>query len=223
MLKDIYYAEKKLVKALGKMAKNATFDRLKEAFRTHQAQTEDQVQKLERAFSLLGMQPKAKKCAAMDGLLEEADEHIQEYEKGAGLDAALIVGAQKVEHYEIAAYGSMRTFARTLGYSDCAAIFEQIREQESDTDELLTSIAESVVNPQAEREGEDGRGRNSTSSRSGNMRGSQDSEAGEDSSSAVSGNDGNGYGREAGDEALAGAYTGDDRDGDSETGSPMGY
>jgi ferritin-like metal-binding protein YciE len=222
MLKDIYYAEKKLTKALGKMAKKATNTQLKEAFTTHQQQTDEQIEKLEEAFEMLGMTPKAKKCAAMDGLLEEGNEHMEEYEKGAGLDAALIVGAQKVEHYEIAAYGSMRTFAKTLGYNECAALFEEIREQESDTDELLTTIAESVVNLQAEEEtkdveggGQSSGGNGGTNGRS-NGRGSEDSEAGEDSSSAVSS-------REGGDEALAGAYNGDDRNGNSETGSAMGY
>jgi ferritin-like metal-binding protein YciE len=228
LMKDIYYAEKKLVKALGKMAKSATNPKLKEAFTTHQSQTEDQIAKLEKAFSILGQQPKAKKCAAMDGLVEESNEHIEEYSKGAGLDAALIVGAQKVEHYEIASYGSMRSFARTLGYEDAARIFEEIREQESDTDELLTTLAESVVNPRAEEETEDV----SQSAKSGSGgRGSEDSEAGEDSSSRSSGRNGNG--REGGDDTMAlsgeemgsisGMTDGNNREGASETGPAMGY
>jgi ferritin-like metal-binding protein YciE len=253
LMKDIYYAEKKLSKALGKMAKNATEPKLKEAFTTHQTQTEDQIAKLEKAFGLLGVPPKAKKCAAIDGLLEESNEHIEEYAKGAGLDAAMIVGAQKVEHYEIAAYGSMRSFARTLGYNDVAIIFEQIREQESDTDELLTVLAESVINLKAEGETEDVSER-AKSAAVGHKTGSEDTEAGEDSSSSYSG-------REGGDDALAGdgmmnddgetaneqttndaddmaddsASNGDediaissltdgsDREGESETGEAMGY
>jgi ferritin-like metal-binding protein YciE len=143
-LKDIYWAEKHLAKALKKMSKNATNSELAEAFTTHQVQTEAQITKLDEAFGMLGMKPQAKKCAAMEGLLEEANEHIEEYEKGAGLDAALIVGAQKVEHYEIAAYGSLRTFAEALGYDDCATIFEEIKEQEEETDDLLTDIAMNV-------------------------------------------------------------------------------
>jgi len=231
-MKDIYYAEKKLTKALGKMAKNATNPKLKEAFLTHQSQTEDQVAKLEHAFGVLGLTPKAKKCAAMDGLLEEANEHIEEYAKGAGLDAAMIVGAQKVEHYEIAAYGSMRSFARTLGYNEAAMIFEGIREQESDTDELLTNLAESVINPKAEEETEDVSGRaksaagsNGNGSARSSNNGSEDSAAGEDSSSRTSG-------REGGDDALAAEESnvnissmtdGNNREGESETGAAMGY
>ena len=165
----------------------------------------------------------------MDGLIEESDEHIEEYARGAGLDAAMIVGAQKVEHYEIAAYGSMRSFARTLGHNDVAMIFEQIREQESDTDELLTSLAESIINPRAEDETKDVQ----ENGRPGYKAGSEDSEAGEDSSSRYSG-------REGGDDALAGDENGGEQDedeevsissltdgsnreGESETGEAMGY
>ncbi len=236
------------------MAKNATEPKLKQAFLTHQSQTEDQISKLEKAFGLLGVPPKAKKCAAIDGLLEESNEHIEEYAKGAGLDAAMIVGAQKVEHYEIAAYGSMRSFARTLGYGDVALIFEQIREQESDTDELLTVLAEGVINLKAEGETEDV-SESAKSAAAEHKAGSEDSEAGEDSSSSYSG-------REGGDDALAGdgmmngdddatideettnnpddmadddasngeedivissLTDGGDREGESETGEPMGY
>ena len=143
-LKDIYWAEKHLAKALKKMAKNATASELAEAFTTHQVQTEDQISKLDEVFGMLGMKAQGKKCAAMEGLLEEANEHIEEYEKGPGLDCALIIGAQKVEHYEISSYGSLRTLAEVLGYDDCAAVFEEIREQEADTDVMLTDIAINV-------------------------------------------------------------------------------
>ncbi len=156
ILKDIYWAEKHLAKALKKMSKNATSSELAEAFTTHQVQTEDQISKLDEAFGLLGMKPQAKKCAAMEGLLEEANEHIEEYEKGPGLDAALIVGAQKVEHYEISAYGSLRTIAEALGYDDCAAIFEEIKEQEEETDDLLTNIAINVNREAVGAHNEDG-------------------------------------------------------------------
>ena len=154
VLKDIYYAEKKLTKALGKMSKNATHADLKDAFLTHQEQTEGHVQKVEEAFQLLGIPAKAKRCAAMDGLVEEANEHMEEYEKGAGLDAAMITGAQKVEHYEIAAYGSLRSFAQTLGYNDCAVIFADILAEEKETDALLSTISD-TVNEEATREYED--------------------------------------------------------------------
>ncbi len=238
LMKDIYYAEKKLTKALGKMAKNATEPKLKEAFTTHQTQTDEQITKLEKAFGVLGVTPKAKKCAAMDGLLEEADEHIKEYEKGAGLDAALIVGAQKVEHYEIASYGSMRSFAKTLGYGEAAKIFEEIREQESDTDELLTTLAESVINPKAEEETEDvsksaksaSGGNSNTAAGYGDR--AEGMEAGESSSGSAA-DDGNG--REGGDDAMSmssdeergssisGMTDGNNREGESETGEAMGY
>lgn len=143
-LKDIYYAEKQLVKALKKLSKAATNGELKEAFDTHRQQTEGQVGLLEQAFEAMEMRAVGKKCPAMDGLIEEANEHIEEMDKGAALDAALIVGAQKVEHYEIAAYGSLRAFARCLGLSECEQIFDQILQQESETDELLTGVAETV-------------------------------------------------------------------------------
>lgn len=143
-LKDIYYAEKQLAKALKKVSKAATNEDLKQAFDTHREQTEGQIELLTQAFEALEMRAAGKKCPAMDGLIEEANEHIQEMDKGPALDAALIVGAQKIEHYEIAAYGSMRTFARCLGLGECEDIFNQILQQESETDELLTQIAETV-------------------------------------------------------------------------------
>lgn len=233
LMQDIYYAEKKLTKALGKMSKVATDTKLKEAFLTHQGQTEEQIARLEEAFGLLGQKPKSKKCAAMDGLIEEGNEHIEELARGAGLDAALIVGAQKIEHYEIAAYGSMRSFARTLGYSEAATIFEEIREQESDTDELLTNIAESVVNLRAEGETEDVKGSSGNADADGGMvnsssRGSEDSDAGEDSSSAVSGrsegnSDSDDNGNDGAGRGISALTDGADRGESSETGEPMGY
>ena len=144
MLKDIYYAEKKLEKALGKMAKNAAHGELSEAFLTHRDQTTQQIEKLNGAFAMLGAKPQAKRCAAMDGLLEEGNENMEEYGKGAGRDAAMIVSAQKCEHYEIAAYGSLRTFASTLGHEDLAAVFEEILGEESETDEILTQLAHTI-------------------------------------------------------------------------------
>lgn len=126
------------------MSKAATNEELREAFQNHMAQTEEQIGMLEQAFESMEMRAAGKKCPAMDGLIEESQEHIQEMDKGPALDAALIVGAQKVEHYEIAAYGSLRAFARCLGISDCEQIFDQILQQESETDELLTKVAETV-------------------------------------------------------------------------------
>ncbi len=144
LMKDIYYAEKQLVKALKKMNKAATNQQLKDAFMTHLEQTNGQIEKLESAFEMLGLKAQGKKCPAMDGLIEEGDEHMSEMDKGHALDAALIVGAQKVEHYEIAAYGSLRTFARSLGFDECTTIFQEILDQEAETDELLTGIAQTV-------------------------------------------------------------------------------
>ena len=143
-LKDIYYAEKQLVKALNKMSKAAENEELKQAFETHKAETEEQIARLEEAFEELGMRAVGKKCPAMDGLVEEGAEAIEEFEKGSARDAALIVSAQKVEHYEIAAYGSLRAFAATLGYTTCEQIFEEILEQESNTDEILNQVAQTV-------------------------------------------------------------------------------
>jgi ferritin-like metal-binding protein YciE len=165
-LKDIYYAEKQLVKALKKVSKAATNQELKQAFDTHRGQTEEQIEKLEGAFEELGMRASGKKCPAMDGLIEEANEHMEEMDKGPALDAALIVGAQKIEHYEIAAYGSMRTFAKSLGYTECERIFEEILEQESDTDELLTEVARTVNMEALREEGGSQNGSSNGSSRS---------------------------------------------------------
>lgn len=170
-LKDIYYAEKQLVKALKKLSKAATNQELKQAFTTHMDQTSGQVEKLEAAFQALDMKVAGKKCPAMDGLIEESNEHIEEMDKGSALDAALIVGAQKVEHYEIAAYGSLRTFAKMLGYPECEKIFNEILDQESQTDELLTKVAQ-TVNREALGE-EEGSNRNNGNGSSTRMSGEE--------------------------------------------------
>ncbi len=154
-LKDIYYAEKQLAKALNKMAKGAENAELKQGFETHREETLTQIEKLEQVFEMLGMRAAGKKCPAMDGLIEEGSEALEEYDKGPARDAALIMSAQKVEHYEIASYGSLRTFAEVLGYTDCAQIFEEILEQESATDEKLTAVAQ-TVNEDAMAAGEQG-------------------------------------------------------------------
>jgi ferritin-like metal-binding protein YciE len=151
-LKDIYYAEKQLVRALNKMSKAAESEELKNAFLNHRQETEEQVTQLEEAFEILGMRAAGKKCPAMDGLVEEGAEAIEEFEKGPARDAALIVSAQKVEHYEIAAYGSLRAFAETLGYADCAKIFDRILEQESNADEILNQAAQTINQMAAEED-----------------------------------------------------------------------
>jgi len=149
-LKDIYWAEKALVKALTKMAKEATSEDLQQAFEDHRVETEGQVARLEEAFEMLGKRVQGKKCEAMQGMIEEAEEGIKETEDDTFTrDVALIVSAQKVEHYEIASYGCLVQLARTLGKEDVAELLEETLEEEKKCDELLTSIAESHVNEQA--------------------------------------------------------------------------
>ncbi len=156
MLKDIYYAEKQLLKAMPKMQKAATTDTLKEAFENHIEQTREQVSRLEQAFEIMGKKAQAKKCEAMDGLVAEAQSIMEETEKGTMTrDVALIVAAQKAEHYEIASYGSLVQLTRTMGMDDVADLMEQTLQEEKDTDQLLTSIAENDINFQAESEEEE--------------------------------------------------------------------
>ena len=150
-LADIYDAEKQLVKALPKMAKAAQNEQLKQGFEEHLQQTQEHVQRVEQVFEHFGQKAKAKKCKAMMGLLEEGQDLIKE---DAG-DAALIAAAQKVEHYEIATYGSLKSWAEFLGEDDAAQLLEETLEEEKTTDDKLTEVAESVVNQQ-ESEGEGG-------------------------------------------------------------------
>lgn len=148
-LKDIYDAEHQILDALPKMAAAATAPRLKDAFNTHLKQTEGQVERLDKVFEHLGETAKRKTCLAAKGLIAEGSENIKEIEAGPLLDAALIEAAQKVEHYEIASYGTLRTFATQSGKTDVASLLDQTLQEEGDTDHLLTSIAESVINPKA--------------------------------------------------------------------------
>lgn len=152
-LKDIYWAEQKLVKSLPKMQKAATSDELKQSFADHLEVTKVHVSRLEKAFSLLGKKPQAKKCEAMDGLTKEADGIIEDTEKGTlTRDVALIMAAQKVEHYEIATYGSLAQIARTLGNKELAELLRSTLAEEKEADELLTTIAENHVNVEATAE-----------------------------------------------------------------------
>ena len=146
-LKDIYWAEKHLVKALPKMQKAATATELADAFADHLAATKEHVSRVEEIFDLMGVKPTAKKCEAMEGLVMEAQELISEEEESSVLDAGLIIAAQKVEHYEIAAYGSLRTLANRMGHTEAADLLEQTLNEE--TDAMLTQIAESSVNEEA--------------------------------------------------------------------------
>ena len=143
-LKDLYDAEKQLLKALPKMAKAAENEELRAAFEEHEGQTEEQIARLEKVFEAFDEEPKGKKCKGMAGLIEEAKDLIEE-EEG---DAALIAAAQKAEHYEISAYGTLAAWARVLGENEAVELLEETLEEESDTDDKLTTIAETVVNEQ---------------------------------------------------------------------------
>ena len=155
-LKDLYSAESQLVKALPKMAKAASFDELRHGFEEHLEQTNGHVQRLEEIFQALGESPKGKKCKGMEGLIEEGSEVMEEDYEGSVLDAALIGAAQRVEHYEIAGYGTVRSMAETLGESNHVSLLEETLEEEKETDEKLTELA-GQINTQAEM-GEEERG-----------------------------------------------------------------
>jgi ferritin-like metal-binding protein YciE len=151
-LRDIYNAENQLTKALPKMAKAATSDDLRAGFEGHLEQTKGHVERLERIFKELGEKPTGKKCKGMEGLVKEGEEMIKEEElEGEALDAGLISAAQRVEHYEIAAYGCVRTYAKLLGQDDAAELLEQTLGEEKETDQKLTMLAENI-NVEAEEE-----------------------------------------------------------------------
>lgn len=156
-LKDIYWAEKALVKALPKMAKQATAEELVTAIENHLAETKTQVEKVEKVFELIGKKATAKKCDAMAGLIEEAEGIMEETEEGAMRDAGIIAAAQKVEHYEIATYGTLCTYANTLGLKDAATILHEILEEEKSADLKLTDVAVSTINIQATGETAEGK------------------------------------------------------------------
>jgi ferritin-like metal-binding protein YciE len=149
-LRDMYYAEKKLVKTLPKMAKKATSEDLADAFNTHKTETEGHVKRIEEIFEMLGKAARAKKCEAMEGLTKEGAHVMEEAEEDGVLDAGLIASAQAVEHYEIARYGTLIAWANQLDLSDAAALLEENLSEEKAADEKLTSIAE-TVNPTAQR------------------------------------------------------------------------
>lgn len=152
-IKDIYWAEKHLVKILPKMQKAATSTQLKEAFGSHLEQTKGQVTRLEQVFELLGKKAQAKKCDAMEGLSKEGEVIIEDTEKGtATRDVGLIMAAQKVEHYEIATYGSLAQLAKTMGHQQISELLGQTLAEEKETDQLLTDIAENNINYEATEE-----------------------------------------------------------------------
>ena len=151
-LKDIYYAEKKILSALPKMAKAAHNDDLRAAFEKHKTETEGQIDRLEQVFQLIEQKPQGKKCAAIEGILEEGQEIIKEYKGSPALDAGLVSAAQAVEHYEIARYGTLRTWAEELGLNQAMKLLQQTLDQEEATDRALTELAEAVVNQEAQAE-----------------------------------------------------------------------
>jgi ferritin-like metal-binding protein YciE len=149
-LKDIYYAEKKIVSTLPKMAKAAQNDELTAAFQKHLAETEGHVERLEEVFELIGAKAQGKTCDAINGITDEGAEVMTEYKGTPALDPGLLAVAQAVEHYEISRYGTLRTWAEELGYADAVGLLQATLDEEKATDRALTAIAESVVNQQAE-------------------------------------------------------------------------
>jgi ferritin-like metal-binding protein YciE len=150
-LKDIYYAEKKILSALPKMAKAAQSDELRQAFEKHHGETEEQIARLEQVFELIDEKPQGKKCAAIEGILEEGQEIMKEYKGAPALDAGMLAAAQAVEHYEISRYGTLVAWAKEMNLDDAVGLLEQTLKEESDTDEALTELAESAVNIAAEQ------------------------------------------------------------------------
>jgi ferritin-like metal-binding protein YciE len=148
-IRDLYDAEKQLTKALPKMAKAAESEELTAAFQEHLQQTQGQVERLQQVFDALGQKSGGKKCAAMEGLIEEGEEIIKEGEESPVRDAGLIAAAQKVEHYEISGYGSARTHARMLGHDEAERLLQETLDEEKEADEKLNEIAEGMVNPEA--------------------------------------------------------------------------
>ncbi|MBX9468502.1 MAG: ferritin-like domain-containing protein [Rhizobium rhizophilum] len=150
-LKDIYYAERKILKALPKMARGAQNEKLKAAFQQHKEETEGQVERLQQVFEIIGKRPRAKTCPAIDGIVEEGEEIMEEFKGSPALDAGLLAAAQAVEHYEISRYGTLRAWAQQLGYKDAVKLLDETLAEESKTDELLTKLAEQAVNVAAQK------------------------------------------------------------------------
>lgn len=148
-LKDIYYAEKQILRALPRMAKNAQSDALRQAFEQHKTETEGQIERLDRVFDLLGKAPRGKTCDAIIGIIDESKEVMEDFADSPALDAGILAGAQAVEHYEISRYGTLRTWAQQLGLSEAADLLGQTLEEEKRTDALLTKLAGASVNAKA--------------------------------------------------------------------------
>ena len=164
-LKDIYYAEKAILKALPKMAKKSSSKKLQAAFTKHQKETERQVQRLEGVFGIIGKKASGKKCPAIDGIIEEAEEVMKEAKDETIRDAAMLAAAQSVEHYEISRYGTLVAWAGKLEMADAAELLQATLDEEKATDEKLTQLAESEINVEAEETEEDERPRRAAGGR----------------------------------------------------------
>ncbi|TIM80736.1 MAG: ferritin-like domain-containing protein [Mesorhizobium sp.] len=151
-LKDVYYAERKILTALKKMAKGAESDELTAAFEKHRDETEAQIERLQQVFEIFGKRPQGKTCPAIDGIIEEGQEILEEFKEAPALDAGLVAAAQEVEHYEIARYGTLITWAGLLGLKDAVPLLEETLEEEKATDEALTQLGETSVNERAMQE-----------------------------------------------------------------------
>ena len=145
-LKDIYYAERKILKALPKMARASSSPELKAAFEKHRDETETQLERLQQVFELIGKRAQGKTCDAIEGIISEGEEIIESFKGTPAIDAGLISSAQAVEHYEITRYGTLRRWAEVLGHSEAAALLEQTLDEESSTDEALTGLADASAN-----------------------------------------------------------------------------
>ncbi|RYE51004.1 MAG: ferritin-like domain-containing protein [Hyphomicrobiales bacterium] len=148
-LKDIYYAERKILKALPKMARGTTSSELRAAFEKHQEETQGQIDRLQQVFELIGKPARGKTCPAIEGIIEEGEEALQAFADSPALDASLVAAAQAVEHYEMARYGTLLRWAQVMGLSDVAALLEQTLQEETMTDEALTQLADGSVNQAA--------------------------------------------------------------------------
>ncbi|WP_029014009.1 ferritin-like domain-containing protein [Niveispirillum irakense] len=148
-LKDIYYAEKQILRALPRMAKNAQSDELRQAFEQHRTETEGQIERLEKVFESIGKSPRGKTCDAIIGIIDESKEVMEDFANSDALDAGLLAAAQAVEHYEISRYGTLRTWATQLGLTEAASLLDETLEEEKRTDTLLSKLATSSVNNQA--------------------------------------------------------------------------
>ena len=149
-LKDIYFAERQILKALPKMARAATDPKLKQAFEKHKEETQGHVERLQEVFEIIGKRAQGKTCEAIQGIIAEGEEIIEDFKGTPALDAGLVSSAQAVEHYEISRYGTLKTWANELGLSDAVHLLQQTLDEEKKTDATLTEIAESVVNQEAE-------------------------------------------------------------------------